>query len=76
MDLNKICNLLEKDYNVSVVDFYIYNNNYVLKAIDKSKDDVAYKYFLVKDDTANEIRDKVLIDYFSKDELKPSDIVY
>lgn len=76
MDMNKICNLVEQDYNASVVNFYKYNGNYVLKAIEKNKEYVSFRFFIVKDDGINEIKDKVLIDYFSKGENEPSDIIY
>ena len=82
MDMNEICKKLEQEYKCSAVNFYKYNNSYVIKGLDKTKEAASFKYFIVKcidDDkntSINEIRDKVLIDYFSKDENNPSDIIY
>ncbi|MBR2704421.1 MAG: hypothetical protein IKE91_03030 [Clostridia bacterium] len=81
MNMNEICKKLEDEFNASAVNFYKYNDSYVIKGLDRSKDYPAFKYYIVKNDdkgmiTINEIKDKVLIDYFSKGENVPSDIVY
>ena len=82
MDINEICKKLEQEYKCSAVNFYKYNNSYVIKGLDKTKETASFKYFIVKStknnemDSINEIKDKVLIDYFSKDENKPSDVIY
>lgn len=76
MDINNICKKLEQIYNCSAVYFSRYNESYAVRAMDKSKKHLTYRYFVVKGDEISEILDEALLNYFKKDEITPSDIVY
>ena len=76
MDINDICKKLEQGYNCSAVNFYKYNTSFVVKALDRAKDYASFRFFIAKDNEINELKDKVIIDYFSKGENEPSDIIY
>lgn len=75
MDINDVCATLKKKYNCLAISFFKYKSSYILKGMDYEKTYPEFRFFILKDNELSEIKDKVLIDYFEKDN-KVSDIVY
>lgn len=50
MNMDDILKKLEQKYNCSAVNFYKYNESFVIKGIDKSNEYVSFRYFITKNE--------------------------
>ena len=68
--------VLKNEYNSQFIKSFSYKGNTYIKAMEVSKNDFTYRYFLITENSLEEITDLTLIAYFNETEGFSSDLNY
>lgn len=68
--------VLKNEYNSQFIKSFSYKGNTYIKAMEVSKNDFTYRYFLITENSLEEVTDITLIAYFNETEGFSSDINY
>lgn len=68
--------VLKNEYNSQFIKSFSYKGNTYIKAMEISKNDFNYRYFLITENSLEEITDLTLIAYFNETEGFSSDLNY
>lgn len=68
--------VLKNEYNSQFIKSFSYKGNTYIKAMEVSKNDFTYRYFLITENSLEEVTDLTLIAYFNETEGFSSDINY
>ena len=78
VDINKVENELNDQFNCEGVDFFNYKNYKFVKAFEKGKLPMKYRYFNISDKTneLKEVEDEEILDYFREKYEPTIDVIY
>ncbi len=68
--------VLNNEFNSQFIKTFSYKGNTYIKAMEISKNDYNYRYFLITDNSLEEVTDLTLLAYFNETEGFSSDLVF